>query len=131
MKPNELRIGNLLKYPAYNKDGSDGVFMVRDIYMDGDKIGLTTGRIQTKVDFDSVAPIPLTAEWLLKFGFTHDKEQQIYNRHDMCVSYDETYEGYKLYVNHEYETGNSFMYVHQLQNLYFALTGEELKIIES
>ena len=75
-------------------------------------------------------PIPLTGEWLLKFGFKKDLGNDLYleststsffvwqnnrvelldNKNNICISYCE--------------------YVHQLQNLYFALTGEELTIKE-
>ena len=66
-------------------------------------------------------PIPLTEEWLLKFGFEYSDLNgdsglwkippfQIYGKYNQFL-YD-----YRLDVN----------YVHQLQNLYFALTGEEL-----
>lgn len=55
--------------------------------------------------------IPLTEEWLLKFGVESIYDFKIYND-DGDVFY--------------YAVGCE--YVHQLQNLYFALTGEELEI---
>jgi hypothetical protein len=78
---------------------------------------------------DDVKPIPLTEEWLLKFGF------------DKCLN------GFwcpkellnvkisKFSVTQIFLSGsdtdlafNGTEHVHQLQNLYFALTGEELTI---
>jgi len=74
-------------------------------------------------------PVPLTEEWLLKLGFS---------RSPLPFS-EGVYEGPIIDNRVEYNAG-SFMYclwtqrlrniehVHQLQNLYYALTGEELKI---
>jgi hypothetical protein len=70
-------------------------------------------------------PIPLTEEWLLKFGvlfgFSHCGSQ-----YDIEFGLD----CYNLRL--PYDIGMSkfigeIKHVHQLQNLYFALTGEELE----
>ena len=81
-------------------------------------------------------PIQLTEEWLLKFGFKYNKLQfcsntiivHQYKIKGICLSIDE-----RKVNKHEYSFfGNNFIrtvkHVHQLQNLYFALTGEELKL---
>jgi len=71
-------------------------------------------------------PIPLNEEWLVKFGFEKDKSAFIYGY-------------YALYNNEIYWSGGVYSacdsisnieikYVHQLQNLIFALTGEELTL---
>ena len=83
---------------------------------------------------EKVKPIPLNEEWLLKLGFTKEK--------GMLHGLDK----FKLFlpcINKPvltYSQGSfsvsdgSFSiqveYVHQLQNLYYALTGEELTINE-
>lgn len=76
-------------------------------------------------------PIPLTEEWLLKFGICYDKNEKLTFLHK-----------YSFYITNEHEeewdiyenVNNSYVcsvhYVHQLQNLYFALCGEELKLKE-
>ena len=76
-------------------------------------------------------PIPLTEEWLLRMGF---KEVKMV---DGIWAY--CYQGF-YYVNDGqirfmcekdgviFLDQNVLIYIHQLQNLYFALTGEELKI---
>ena len=68
--------------------------------------------------------VKLTEEWLLKFGF---------NKKDISeLPFDELiYEKGNIQINDEMEFYNGIFtqkikYVHQLQNLYFALTGEEL-----
>jgi len=77
------------------------------------------------------SPIPLTEEWLEKFGFEKEKTLNIFwawnldrlrisklEENDIC---DVTY----TTIGDLYLTIQS---VHQLQNLYFALTGQELEI---
>ena len=76
---------------------------------------------------EKIWPIPLTEEWLLKFGFEKIAgylwkckqlgEQRFIENH-LTKGYFETH----------YESKH-IQYVHQLQNLYFALTNEELEII--
>lgn len=68
-------------------------------------------------------PIPLTEEWLLKFGF---EEKYGYIKNGVHLNTD-----YSLFIEDEIgfnEWTADCEYVHQLQNLYFALTGEELII---
>ena len=83
---------------------------------------------------DSVfQPIPLTEEWLVKFGF-NEKYKSTSNRWTKWA--EGVNAGLELH-DCEDEHGNihgvflhdftlEVKYVHQLQNLYFALTGEEL-----
>ena len=91
-----------------------------------------------------INPIPLTEEWLEQFGFSkiqsNDTLSYIYTKShkeafivledDMSVAvtcteilfYKESQYGYYA------PSVDRTKYVHQLQNLYFALTGEELEI---
>jgi len=73
----------------------------------------------------NLKPIPLTEEWLETFGFTLQEEIDAY------MSPDEVnilhIDGYRQEVMRETEYSIPLKYVHQLQNLYFALTEEELK----
>lgn len=65
--------------------------------------------------------IPLTEEWLLKFGFERLFETgSTYSLGDFNVS-DFGENG----IFH-YDVKQQIKYVHELQNLYFALTGSEL-----
>jgi hypothetical protein len=75
-----------------------------------------------------VKPIPLTEEWLLKFGFV-----KIYN----CI-YEIEMDGHVIEFDLRFRKMSVYFgdillqlkYVHELQNLYFALTSEELTIKE-
>jgi len=75
---------------------------------------------------DDLKPIPLTEEWCIKFGFQKDLENTIYkniNKH-CFLCYDNN-----IVLLLEEENNwciRKIKYVHELQNLYFALTGEEL-----
>lgn len=75
-------------------------------------------------------PIPLTEEWLIKFGFKISK-YGFPTKNNFQVGHVTTDENYQF----EYSLGTigkwilkDIKYVHQLQNLYFALTGEELTL---
>lgn len=76
--------------------------------------------------FKDLNPIPLTEEWLLKFGLTKTNGGN-FSCNDICV-YDNLEN-----INISLENGDISVelrcpkYIHQLQNLYFALTGEELE----
>jgi len=92
-------------------------------------------------EFDSkieyLKPILLTEEWLLKFGF---KEYKDFGHKTGCFDYINFGFSYlidtkKIRIMHKgnnmsHILQNEVHYVHQLQNLYFALTGEELTIKE-
>lgn len=112
MKTTELRIGNLIYWDIPEKENVP--HEVLSISLDG-KIH-TTPISLGRVPFDYL-PIPLTEEWLVKFGFKplvkdwqikgliiHTRERGFVVRKSMPI----------------------LQSVHQLQNIYFALTGEEL-----
>lgn len=83
-------------------------------------------------------PIPLTEEWLLKLGFKDARSNELelypikYNTKTIRYNGINT----NLYVSDFGDDSHydlpcpHIKYVHQLQNIYFALTGEELTIRE-
>lgn len=84
-------------------------------------------------------PIPLTEEWLIKFGFEKDENKPFhfirleeYNLEVMVNGFSGTLEKEPNWFcsikSYAHQTTFQKMHVHQLQNLYFALTGEELTI---
>ena len=118
MKANELRIGNYIQFRHTETP-----------------VKITLGdfvREYKNEHLEDYEPIPLTEDWLERFGF----EQH----HDDCsngVMYikDIFSEQPKTWGAYPNEVGSGIVikdsvkleHVHQLQNLYFALTGEELK----
>ena len=144
MKANELRIGNKVQ-----------ACLTREV-VEIDWLALKhleDGNIQVAGYDNSCVykPIPLTEEWLLKFGFKKHNSliidsysiniSKYENLKELCVTiqfgneYISIREGESKHptsvdivttlINGDVH-GRPF-YVHQLQNLYFALTGEELK----
>lgn len=111
MKANELRIGNYLKW----KDESQ-IAQIR--YILKEAIGLEDDiPSDLATDLDFFEPIPLTEEWLLKFGFRESNKYLVKYRL-----------GLKKRGDNYFYDNISIQYVHSLQNLYFALTDEELTI---
>tara|TARA_R110000772_G_C12935450_1_gene400264 strand:+ start:92 stop:493 length:402 start_codon:yes stop_codon:yes gene_type:complete len=130
IKANELRIGNELfsgTVTSINKNS----FSVFDGCSHWDSEAMHKDWIEEQ-------PIPLTEEWLLKFGmnytdgFSNSRKVYVKNHEfDMShITYSEN-EGLLRLSNGE-QKGTMLIpwikYVHQLQNLYFALTNEELTI---
>lgn len=125
IQANELRIGNWVIDP----DGNP--VTVNDIFYSGQEgINACDNNYECYpiLDFDELSPIPLTPEILEKAGFEKDK-----------LGYTNGF-NFSLYYNHKKDKGNygaywksfeagvDFKHLHQLQNLYFALTGMELNI---
>lgn len=76
---------------------------------------------------DRIKPVVITEEWLLKFGFIETSAQEHRFELKPFVVY-LWLTGVVIEIGKEfYETDNK--YVHQLQNLVFALTGKELEFI--
>lgn len=122
MNANELRYKNYIQL-------HDKAWQVNDVFGASGLVSCLpneNGEWVSRRSIHDYDPIPLTEEWLLKFGFENflggysidgfrywpsDKEFTIYedewmNAPDSC----------RVHVE----------FVHQLQNIYFALTGEEL-----
>ena len=112
MEAKELRIGNLFRFISTNY-----IEYVSDIKTNGLKTPVINN-----VSIKDTEPIPLTEEWLVKFGF------KFLNGYGfpMFGNYLQKEDG--IYW---YNVNGNFIdidHVHQLQNLYFALTNEELTI---
>ncbi len=127
MEAKDLRIGNLVMY----SDDST-VFTVSGLHEFG--MDCFDDIEETYIEYDQFEGITITEEWLLKFGFIKsnlDGDNAWLNLRYRYLNFtsDESVEFKKVYL-----TINKMdiicSYVHQLQNLYFILTGEELTIKE-
>ena len=67
-------------------------------------------------------PIMLTIDWMIKFGFKYNSFSLLYEKGNVCGEF---CDGFCVIMNN---TEYVITTVHQLQNLYFALTREELTI---
>ena len=126
MKVQELRIGDWYLSTKFQVPVICEMGDFYEIYARAD------GSAEYTVD-DIFEPIPLTEEWLLKFGFNNINSKEygikcgscwmsLSNPKDMgewqdCYCW--IFDRFKFI---------ELKYVHQLQNLYFALTGNELTI---
>lgn len=98
------------------------------------------GRDYDKVDFNNIKyhqffePIPLTEEWLIKLGFEKIVDNEFTLRYDLKKDprFDYSLPKHNLKTFGLRFYGSDFFnvvkYVHQLQNIYFALTNTELEI---
>ena len=77
--------------------------------------------------FDGYEPIPLTEEWLVKFGFERRQHQQgmHFKYHTVWIGNNRNGRCFILKRTHGRRI-RRVKHVHQLQNLYFAITCEEL-----
>ena len=135
MKTEELRKGN------YVWDDYSGEMIVCGV-TPIDKVNLrkTTELPCGLYSIKDIKPIPLTEQWLEDFGwyeengywYDKDKSHRIHSitTHELTTSILEVH--YSRFIdeetlNTEWVYIKEFQNVHQLQNLYFALTDEELK----
>jgi hypothetical protein len=118
MKASELRIGNLVIKSL--KSGIGRKIEAKIGHADISRIFEETGSFNYE-------PIPLTDEWMVRFGFKKDEHCYYLGLDNVLVI--EFIEDYAQLatINDGFSTGIDIYHVHQLQNLYFALTGEELK----
>ena len=129
MDARELRIGNL-----FIDNKTKTIISV---------IGLTEEIITFSGHFKNdwqAEPIPLTEEWLLKFGFESYNQKSyklniiLDNKDTFLVFYSHSGGNIMMSINdpkNDYNLIREIKHVHQLQNLYFALTGEELEITKT
>lgn len=123
MKSNELRIGN------YVLDKNDEIKKNHGV---NDVVGIAYVNFENEFDKlinSEISPIPLTNEWFSKLGMSY---YSLPTRSGRKIGYYTLKYGNRFKINSS-DGSYSFInfrkeiiYVHQLQNLYFALTGEEL-----
>ena len=117
MNAKELRIGNYV----YAQSGK--LVINRDSIYKIENINLQSAK--------KYEPIPLTEEWLLKFGFNKNNNTFILNKYSSVTHEKTGFESGFWYSNDESNAHcyrlKKIEFVHELQNLHFALTGEELE----
>lgn len=127
MKASELRIGNLVNLMLNHEDFETIRVDVTDL------INIPHGGVYE--------PIPVTEKWFEKFGFYRDGEywSRGINDYKYCFKYRDWADNWAFYQEFtdspddrddgvKYPISFDIKYVHQLQNLWFALLFEELTI---
>jgi len=149
--PSDLYITK--KPPVDEPNNYEGIYdidIVREIYRYGAELfndgNYSSWLYFSKFEVDKINPIPLTIEWMDAFGAkahentkgmfslpfetTAENDRTLLNvwlskeTHTLLYTQQEDGEVGIIYPKHQIQ------YVHQLQNLYFDLTGEELMIKE-
>ena len=115
IQENELRIGNLVQ----DSFGLIEISIRGQSYFNNEDNNLGT------IEFASIyKPIPLTEEWLLKFGFVSNPYQDRYEKYYLHIQCNKT----KGYLELWIDLLPHIKYVHQLQNLCYLMFNEELTI---
>jgi len=138
MQPHELRVGNLVGYNeligAILQINWDAIELLTQEYVSG---VYAPGMI-----YETVRPIPLTKEWCLKLGFVEQEN------HVGLIARSPGYPSQRFDIDYWEQESEIFMksgrwkrynmncfkmrhikHVHEIQNLYYVLTGEELSLI--
>lgn len=111
----------MIKNYVFNKSGE----ISKVFALDEDGISVMSNEISYL--YEDIKPIPLTEQCLIDFGFKKEKslnkKTEIY-RINLDTGHIIDYRKPYIFLGH-FGLYN-IKYVHQLQNLYFALTGKEL-----
>lgn len=135
----ELRIGNYVNV-IFEKEIDRGNGIIEDVEFNEivevtgiDNLGLIWDEEDREWNEKDVSPIPITEEWLIKLGFEKPVISWICNfsfcsNKFLLTEWDNDKGSWIISLN----KNNGVLidkakYIHQLQNLYFALTGKELK----
>jgi hypothetical protein len=123
MKANELRIGNWLL--TQNQRTLKKYVEVESITEHAINIDFR------EHNYSEVAPIPLTPEILVKCGFEWSIYHQAHHKQGFIFDLSARHSG--GFVMHESRGKQQIicpeiLWLHKLQNLYFALTGTELEV---
>jgi len=123
MEAKELRIGNYVNHKdnwSYRQPKND----FKEFYFKWDDSDFHA-MLECTLDIKDMEPIPLTEDILLKCGFEvyefdNGQSNQYRFKDRLIVIRDNKFV--------DYGTSVILNYVHTIQNLYFALTGEELEV---
>ena len=123
LKANELRLGNYVYSKSCNCNFAKGIIEID--FEAFRKIHLFNG-------LSGLSAVPLTEEILLKCGLKRTLYDSSYELNDFSIFLDKRIRE-NIYIQCEKRNWNVLNglridYLHQLQNLYFALTNEELTV---
>jgi hypothetical protein len=143
IKPSEYRIGNLVRWnPALKNPAVTFPSVVIEIAaIMGDKIGHIAPNLEHRSEpfeddlvekelhfksLDELEPLPITEQFLVDAGFSDGSLSLPKNPPPIFLLWKNG--AVQVFYTNEKEIGGNAVYVHQLQNLYFLFTGEELNI---
>lgn len=125
MKVNELRIGNYIRY-------REAVVKVTGIntenFHEGGVYFDYHGRTRIGCSEDRIDPVMVSEDWLLKVGFkkhVDDNKTPFWNKYPLQLCWHPV-DGFEYFHRQFTCYFIKMKYVHQVQNLYYCLTGKEL-----
>ena len=133
MEAKNLRIGNYVTW-IDEDDPSNAVLTLVGIYLnDAIWVEWTWGdgsNDNTDCDLETIKGIPITEEWLNKFGFEKKKGSISYDKDKLSLYFGDTIlsdKNGRTYWNSWAIMEKTPNYIHELQNLFFAINGSELE----
>jgi hypothetical protein len=135
MKPNELRIGNIIMGTYTDYDDNNELYDVCKV-VTLDSVGAAEYPIWVEgkanvEQYDCFDPIPLNEEWLLKFGFIKIEKHHVFYISTINPMFKFCPDIHSAAWDNQMLRRVKIQYVHQLQNFFFALTGEELTVLQA
>ena len=128
IQPNELRLKNIVKNPRYFKEWGQHLYQTVECIC-----GKDIGTNKEDWDADFLEPVELTPDILeaAGFGVRDNGTSKDYHIGENEITHDWLF--YLVWLNGFqypfYRNGrHEIKYLHQLQNLYYCLTGDELQI---
>ena len=126
MKIQDLRIGNIIRQVEYRNGNCDNLRKITGVNQEG--------YVNVKMIFDYAnmrshpikwfLPIEINEDWLIKLGF--EKTDRFINKNYVLLLY--TSKVCLYHYSNLSDAKVTIKYVHQLQNLYYSLTNQELSI---
>lgn len=127
MEAKDLKIGDYVH--RYDKTSQLRIERIVKVVKLSDKV-TTIGEPNAICEYSDLEPIPLSEFWLITFGF-YGEPEDFFLKDSILLKWGHTHTTEDGWLFHY---GKSFAkhvkYVHELQNLFFALTGQELQHIE-
>ena len=124
MTAQELRIGN---YVLFSEDST--VLEIEEISKNG--LGVKNEIEDVWIEIDMFEPISLTEKWLIKFGFEYQGGEGYLLEDGGIRIYASLRNDWMIYNSKHIENSKGVRYVHELQNLCFALFRKELTLKEN
>ena len=128
MKTSELRIGNYISLKSR-------IAKIAEIFHKGILAYDLEETQDTIENLERLEPIPITEEWLLKFGFENKDDNRyeiwMHDHEDFEIEYIGKKYAYRIWCEdapHVTHFIGHCKYVHELQNLFFCLRKKELTI---
>lgn len=121
MEVNDVRVGNYVYGGAQMK-----VYQVMNVHI-ADLITIQNGEEDLECLSDRVYPIELTDKLLEQIGYVrYDKHSFRHPVYGDIFKVNDSYYPYNTYGN--FVIGNRIQGLHHLQNIVYALTGEEIRL---